>query len=50
DIPRMSRIAQGMVRDSIDAFIREDVKLAKDVIMRDDDIDELNGAIWEELM
>ncbi len=39
-----------MVRDSIDAFIREDVKLAKDVIMRDDDIDELNGAIWEELM
>jgi phosphate transport system protein len=50
DIPRMSRIVQGMVRDTIDAFIKEDRPLAKDVIMRDDEIDELNEAIWEELM
>lgn len=50
DIPRMSRIAQGMVRDTIDAFIKEDKVLAKDVIMRDDEIDDLNEAIWEELM
>jgi len=50
DIPRMSRIVQGMVRDTIDAFIKEDKSLAKDVIMRDDEIDDLNEAIWEELM
>lgn len=50
DIPRMSRIVQGMVRDTIDAFVNEDVKLAKDVIMRDDTIDDLNEKIWQELM
>ncbi len=50
DIPRMSGIAQGMVRDTIDAFINEDVVLAKDVIMRDDALDELNEIIWKELM
>lgn len=50
DIPRMSRIAQRMVIDSITAFINEDRMLAKDVIMRDEQIDELNEAIWQELM
>lgn len=50
DIPRMSRISQHMVRDTIDAFVNEDKLLAKDVIMRDDEIDDLNEAIWEELM
>lgn len=50
DIPRMSRIVQRMVRDTIDAFIHEDKALARDVIMRDDEIDDLNEAIWEELM
>jgi phosphate transport system protein len=50
DVPKMSRIAQGMVRDTINAFVNEDVRLAKDVIMRDDEIDGLNEAIWEELM
>ena len=50
DIPRMSRIAQGMVRDTIDAFVSEDVMLAKDVIMRDDSVDDLNEMVWKELM
>jgi phosphate transport system protein len=50
DIPRMSRIAQGMVRDAIDAFIRYDKKLAVDVIMRDDEVDDLNEAVFEELI
>ncbi len=50
DIPRMSRIAQGMVRDTINAFVNEDVKLAKDVIMRDDSVDDLNEQVWNELV
>lgn len=50
DIPRMSRIVQGMVRDTIDAFVNEDVMLAKDVIMRDDSVDDLNEMVWKELM
>jgi len=50
DIPRMSRIVQRMVVDAIDAFINEDKIRAKEVIMRDDEVDELNEGIWEELM
>ncbi len=50
DIPRMRDIASGMVRDSIDAFVREDKKLAADVIMRDDEVDDLNDLVLKELM
>lgn len=50
DIPRMSRIAQRMVVDTINAYINKDNTLAKDVIMRDDVMDDLNEKIWGELM
>ncbi len=50
DIPRMREIAQGMIRDAINAFINEDKKLAMDVIMRDDEVDDLNQMVFEELM
>ncbi|GAB4387681.1 MAG: phosphate signaling complex protein PhoU [Thermodesulfovibrionales bacterium] len=50
DIPRMSELAQGMVRDAIEAFVKEDKRLALDVIMRDDEMDELNEAVLFELM
>jgi phosphate transport system protein len=50
DIPRMSRISQTMVRDSIDAFINGNIELAKNVIMTDDIIDDLTEKIWKELM
>jgi phosphate transport system protein len=45
----MGDIASGMVRDSIDAFIRRDKKLAMEVIGRDDEVDELNAAVLHEL-
>lgn len=50
DIPRMGEIAQGMVRDAIDAFIKQDRGLAMDVIVRDDQVDELHEAVFEELL
>ncbi len=50
DIPRMREIAQGMVRDAIDAFVNEDKRLAMDVIMRDDEVDDLNDVVLKELM
>ena len=50
DIPRMREIAQGMTRDALDAFVRRDMKLAKDVIMRDDEIDDLKHKIMSELL
>ncbi len=50
DIPKMSQIAQGMTRDSLDAFVRRDKKLAMDVIMRDDEVDDLKLEVLRELL
>jgi phosphate transport system protein len=50
DIPRMREIAQSMTRDALDAFVKRDMKLAKDVIMRDDEIDDLKHKIMSELL
>lgn len=49
DIPKMREIAQGMTRDALDAFVRKDKKLAMDVIMRDDEVDELKHSVLQEL-
>lgn len=50
DIPRMRDLAQGMTRDALDSFVRRDPKLARDVIMRDDEIDELKRLVISEPM
>ncbi|HMK44971.1 MAG TPA: phosphate signaling complex protein PhoU [Dissulfurispiraceae bacterium] len=50
DIPRMRDLTQGMTRDALDAFVRRDSKLARDVILRDDEIDELKRMVISELM
>ena len=41
DIPRMAMIAQGMLRDALDAFVRRDTGLAQRVLDEDDTLDEL---------
>jgi phosphate transport system protein len=50
DIPRESTIAQKMVNDSLEAFIKKDVKLAEDVLTRDDIIDDINNQVFRELL
>jgi len=50
DIPRMAEIAQGMVRDSLDAFVKRDSSLARDVLTRDDMVDNLNWQVFNELL
>jgi len=50
DIPRMAEIAQGMLKDALDAFVRKDKKLAMEVIMRDDEVDLLNVQVFNELL
>ena len=50
DIPRMNEVAQKMLRESIDAFVREDVDLALQVCREDDEIDDLNGQLFRELL
>jgi phosphate transport system protein len=50
DVPRMTQIAQSMTRDALDAFVRGDKKLAMDVIMRDDEVDDLKHQVLNELL
>ena len=50
DIPRMAALAQNMVKDSIDAIVNHDEKLARSVCERDDEVDYLNDQIFRELL
>jgi phosphate transport system protein len=50
DIPRMAEHAQEMLRKGLDAFIREDTRLALEVCDSDDLLDGLNGQIFRELI
>jgi len=50
DIPRMGNIAQEMLRDALDAFVRRDVGLAEAVLAKDDDLDGLKTQIFRELL
>jgi len=49
DIPKMREIAQGMIRDALNAFVKRDKKLAVDVIRRDDEVDDLKHDVLQEL-
>jgi len=48
-IPEMAVIARGMVRDSLHAFVNRNVDLAREVLLRDDRVDDLKDAITAEL-
>jgi phosphate transport system protein len=50
DIPRLARLAQEMVRQSLDAFVRGDVALARQVIARDKEADALTEQSFRELL
>jgi phosphate transport system protein len=50
DIPKLSVIAQEMVRDAIDSFVKKDVELAKKVILTDPKADQLRNLVQKELI
>ena len=50
DIPRMGDIAEGMLRDALDAFVRRDIALAEAVLAEDDRLDALKTQIFRELL
>jgi phosphate transport system protein len=50
DIPRMAVIAQEMLRDALDAYVRRDVALAQRVLARDDELDLLKTLVFRELL
>jgi phosphate transport system protein len=50
DVPRMAALAQGMVREAIDAFVTGDAERAQGVLDRDDELDDLYVCIFRELL
>jgi phosphate transport system protein len=48
--PRLARNAQEMVRLALDAFVRRDATLAREVIARDDEVDQLTEQSFRELL
>jgi phosphate transport system protein len=46
DIPYMSKLAQDMIRNSIDAFLRRDADLANKVLTSDDAVDNLRDEMY----
>lgn len=50
DIPRMAVLSQKMVKQALDAYVREDVELAVAVGKDDDEVDKLFGQIFRELL
>lgn len=50
DIPKMAELAKQMVNKSIDAYVKQDIKLAEEVCASDDEVDDLFNIIILELI
>ena len=50
DVPEMGEIAQGMLRDALDAYVRRDTALAQQVLNEDDRLDALKTHVFRELL
>jgi phosphate transport system protein len=50
DLPRMADIAQAMLQDALDAFVKRDIALAESVLRRDDLLDDLKTQVFRELL
>ena len=50
DIPKLSEVAQKMVKDAIDAFVKRDVELARSVVRSDPLADSLRNKVQDELI
>ena len=49
DVAAMWSKTQGMLRDSLDAMVKADVALARDVCLRDDEVDRMKHAAREKI-
>src|SRR5688572_25125070 len=50
DLPRMAKLVQQMVRDSLDSLVQRNAALALDVCQRDDQVDGLYKQLFRELL
>ncbi len=50
DIPKMARMAEAMLRESLDSFVKRDVSLAHKVVDDDEAVDDIYATLFDELM
>ena len=50
DIPRMADIAQRMLRDALDSYVKRDTEMARAVLNTDDELDALKTQVFRELL
>jgi phosphate transport system protein len=50
DLPRMCELARAMLADSVTAFIQSDAERAREIVDRDDAVDDLYNQIYRELL
>ncbi|MFA5090632.1 MAG: phosphate signaling complex protein PhoU [Candidatus Omnitrophota bacterium] len=50
DIPKLTAVAQNMIKMSIDSFVKGDVALARKVLLSDSEADQLRNEIQRELI
>ncbi len=50
DLPQMAEIAQTMVKESLEAFVKEDTRLASKVMGDDEKVDHLTEQVFRELL
>jgi len=50
DLPRMIKLVQSMIRDSLRAFMNQDAVLARQVCKQDDEVDYLDRTVIQDLL
>ncbi|NIS80810.1 MAG: phosphate signaling complex protein PhoU [Anaerolineales bacterium] len=50
DVPRMAKLAKDMLHDVLKAYVNRDAERARDIARRDDEMDQLYRAVYDELV
>jgi phosphate transport system protein len=50
NLPEMAQLVKVMVRHSLDAFMRSDIKLAQEVLESDDEVDDFKNRVFQTLV
>lgn len=50
ELPRMAVLCRQMLKESLDSFLNKDTVMAREVIRRDDEVDDINEGLFRELL
>ena len=50
DIPHMANLVESMVRKALDAFVKRDGDLAREILVSDDAVDHMRDSVYSELV